>query len=66
MEAVLAQSCKLAQLSYEVAPLSDDLNSQNVDQMMTLLFDEEGNVEFEINLSIMPTLMKCLSCSMIR
>lgn len=49
MEAVLAQSCKLAQLSYEVAPLSDDLNSQNVDQMMTLLFDEEGNVEFEIN-----------------
>lgn len=29
--------------------LSNDLNSQNVDQMMLPLFDEEGNADFEIN-----------------
>lgn len=43
------EMAELNQSLNKLFALSDDLNSQSVDQMMLPLFDEEGNVEFEMN-----------------
>lgn len=43
------EMAELNQSLNKLFALSDDLNSQSVDQMMLPLFDEEGNVEFEVN-----------------